>query len=156
MKAKRERGVRDVTPFPMSNRLLFCSKSRGEGKKRRFAPCSRCKAGDLRRVHRTVWERTLHCKVYVCQRCGRSILVMRPVFARPRVWLESRVRSVPHRALFRSRLRFELTWNPNVALLPWARYCMSRLFEQILELEARLRAKRRRSIAPNRTAIGKF
>ena len=112
-----------------------------------IATCVSCQTRDLRRIHRTIWEKAIYRGVYKCLSCGRSRRVAR--LNAPSAWIDRKVCYVYDRCLSRARLWRPSTPDQSAQPIPWPSRCMDLLREVILELDTqltRLRAKAQKGV----------
>lgn len=112
-----------------------------------MAVCANCQAKDLRRLHRTFWQKAIYERVYKCLSCGLNSRVAR--LDKPSAWLASKACYVYNVCLRYARLWLWPTPNRNLRPNSWPSRGIDLLREVILELEmqlTRLRAKAQRGV----------
>jgi hypothetical protein len=127
-------------PNPANGSPPIVSQESVPKSKQSIATCTSCQGRDLRRRHRTFWEKPIYAGVYRCMSCGRSWRIVRPTVAS--TWMGRKLRYAYDRCLQRARQWRPPTPDRNAQTIPWVSRDL--LPEGILELEtqlARLRAK---------------
>jgi len=112
-----------------------------------IATCPGCQAMDLRRRHRTFWEKAIYRRIYRCTCCGRSRRVVRLI--EPAAWMESKLRYIYDGCLRHARLWRSSPPDRNAQPISRSSRCVDLVRDVILDLETqltRLRAKAQKGV----------